>query len=590
MDNLQSNQTGGGMAQNDDHETHSGSHAHQQPPYSTFGDMNESLGVLDQNPTLDDFSNAPFDYTSLSNLYIPNSELTTTDFASMMSPLDSPAPLEPSYDYMGTAVGQGLETPHGWSNGFRNGMSENAPLASSLASREIQRSGRSWSQLLADMRRETHSGLPRRRSRYRLNRMGSSNTTSSMPIPEAPAERYDPLQRYQNSPPEDDYVSMAAVERALQSTEFESLDPNHVSQPAEVFYPGRGRRSRPGSITSIESAASSPSVRSSNSAASSVSARSRSTRRRPQRTRKPKTQSDKAHIFKCTFCCDTFYKRYDWSRHERSLHLNLEVWICCPQGGSVFSEATGRNLCAYCNMLDPTLEHLDTHDHSNCVRSSRRQFNRKDHLVQHLRLFHRLQTMPIIDDWKTQGPNITSRCGFCDRRMTNWDERTEHIAAHFRAGRTMKDWRGDHEFEPEIAAKVTNAIPPYLIGDETETIVPFSSTSHVVRDHVAQISSRLTAMPSEPSEPTSPLPLTPEMEAPAAQTNNLTLNEMVIFHLGRYGRQQLSMGITPTDEMFQNEARRLLYDSDDAWNQSLVDNPQWLAAFRLLHGWTNTGA
>ena len=71
MDNLQSNQTGGGMAQNDDHETHSGSHAHQQPPYSTFGDMNESLGVLDQNPTLDDFSNAPFDYTSLSNLYIP---------------------------------------------------------------------------------------------------------------------------------------------------------------------------------------------------------------------------------------------------------------------------------------------------------------------------------------------------------------------------------------------------------------------------------------------------------------------------------------------------------------------------------------
>ncbi|KAH0403714.1 hypothetical protein KCU89_g1858, partial [Aureobasidium melanogenum] len=585
MDESQVNQVSSGAAQNDDRNTHSGSHDEQQQHLNPmFGGADANQNLFDQDPTLDDFSNAPFDYASLSSLYIPSSELTT-DFVSAIPSMDT---FEPSYDLLGTAEGKGLEIPHSWSNEYM----DVAPLASSLANREIRKSGKSWSQLLADQRKTSHSsGLPRRRSRYRLNRMDSSSTTQSIPIPESSStERYDPLQRYQNSPPEDDYVSMAAVEQALQSSEFDIMNPNHVSQPAEVHYPGRGRRSRPGSIASVESAASSPSVRSSNSAASSISARSRSARRRPQRTRKPKTQSDKAHIFKCTFCCDTFYKRYDWSRHERSLHLNLEVWLCCPQGGSVFSEATGRNHCAYCQVLDPTLEHLDSHDHSNCVRSSRRQFNRKDHLVQHLRLFHRLQTMPLIDDWKTQGPNITSRCGFCDRRMTNWDERIEHLSGHFRAGRTMKDWRGDHEFEPEIAAKVTNAIPPYLIGDETETLVPFSSTSHVVRDHVAQISSRLTAMPSEPSEPTSPLPLTPEMEVPSTQTNNLTLNEMVIFHLGRYGRQQLSLGITPTDEMFQNEARRLLYDSDDPWNQSLVDNPEWLAAFRLLHGWTNTGA
>ncbi|KAH0149353.1 hypothetical protein KCU67_g11094, partial [Aureobasidium melanogenum] len=509
MDESQVNQVSSGAAQNDDRNTHSGSHDEQQQHLNPmFGGADANQNLFDQDPTLDDFSNAPFDYASLSSLYIPSSELTT-DFVSAIPSMDT---FEPSYDLLGTAEGKGLEIPHGWSNEYM----DVAPLASSLANREIRKSGKSWSQLLADQRKTSHSsGLPRRRSRYRLNRMDSSSTTQSIPIPESSStEPYDPLQRYQNSPPEDDYVSMAAVEQALQSSEFDMIDPNHVSQPAEVHYPGRGRRSRPGSIASVESAASSPSVRSSNSAASSISARSRSARRRPQRTRKPKTQSDKAHIFKCTFCCDTFYKRYDWSRHERSLHLNLEVWLCCPQGGSVFSEATGRNHCAYCQVLDPTLEHLDSHDHSNCVRSSRRQFNRKDHLVQHLRLFHRLQTMPLIDDWKTQGPNITSRCGFCDRRMTNWDERIEHLSGHFRAGRTMKDWRGDHEFEPEIAAKVTNAIPPYLIGDETETLVPFSSTSHVVRDHVAQISSRLTAMPSEPSEPTSPLPLTPEMEVP----------------------------------------------------------------------------
>lgn len=536
--------------------------------------------MFGQNPTLDTYSGNSFDYSTSVNADALDSGFTT-DLTSLTPSVHSPAMFEPSHDLLGTAVGKELEAPSGWNNSSSTpGAHDNAPLASSLASREIQRSGKSWSQILAETRRETHSGLPRRRSRYRSNRLGIS-TTPNMPISESSDDRYDPLDRYQNSPPEDDYVSMTAVAQALKSTEFEQPSPNYFSQAGESF-PGRGRRSRPGSITSGESAASSPSVRSSNSA-SSVS-RSRSTRRRPQRTRKPKAQSDKAHVFKCTFCCDTFYKRYDWTRHEKSLHLNLETWVCCPQGGSVYSSATGRYHCAYCNILDPSTEHLDVHHHASCIKGPRRQFNRKDHLVQHLKLFHKLQTMPLLEDWKTQGPNITSRCGFCDRRMTSWDERTEHIAAHFHAGRTMKDWRGDHEFEPDIAAKVTNAIPPYLIGNETETLVPFSSTSHVVRDHVAQISSRLTAMPSEPA---SPLPPAPGVEANSTQDNDLTLNEMVIFHLGRYGRQQLSMGIIPTDEMFQNEARRLLYDSEDPWNQSLVDNPEWLAAFRLLHGWSN---
>lgn len=508
-----------------------------------------------------------------------------TDYSPGQTTVETPSSLfEPSHDILGTAVGRELETPSRWNAApYTSSTHDSAPLASSLANREIQRSGRSWSQMLADTRRDAHRGLPRRRSRYRSGR-SDAQTTPAIAIPESLEDRYDPLKRWQNSPPEDDHVSMAAVEQALKDAEHEQTRPYQTDYPVDAKYPGRGRRSRPGSITSNESAASSPSIRSSNSAASSVSTRSRSTRRKPQRTRKPKVHSDQSHIFKCTFCCDTFYKRYDWTRHEKSLHLNLDSWVCCPQGGSVYSPATGRRHCAYCNLLDPSIEHLDSHDHSSCSKGARRQFNRKDHLVQHLRLYHRLQTLPLIDDWKVPGPNIVSRCGFCDQRMPNWEERVDHLAAHFRAGRTMKDWKGDHDFEPHVKVKVTNSIPPYLIGEESETMVPFSSTSQDVRDHVGQISARMNAN-IIPSELPAPLPSPHDPEIP--ESDVLTFPESLVVHLSRYGRHQLNMGITPTDDMFQREARRLVYDSDDPWNQCIVDNAEWLAAFRLLHGWNN---
>ena len=57
--------------------------------------------------------------------------------------------------------------------------------------------------------------------------------------------------------------------------------------------------------------------------------------------------------------------------------------------------------------------------------------------------------------------------------------------------------------------------------------------------------------------------------------------DVLTLHLSRYARQQMFMGIIPTDEMFQRESRRVLYhDGDDEWNQTVADNPDWLKAFR----------
>lgn len=175
--------------------------------------------------------------------------------------------------------------------------------------------------------------------------------------------------------------------------------------------------------------------------------------------RRTATEDGANQPFCCTFCCDKFKSKYDWARHEKSLHLNLEDWVCAPRGGCPISTLTGRQHCVFCYCLEPSFDHLDEHNYGPCSKI-RRTFRTKDHLVQHLRLAHRLDTLPVPDKWKTGSSIVTSRCGFCDHRLQSWEERVEHLAAHFKKGLTMSNWHGDHDFKPAVAAQVTNAVPP----------------------------------------------------------------------------------------------------------------------------------
>ena len=71
-------------------------------------------------------------------------------------------------------------------------------------------------------------------------------------------------------------------------------------------------------------------------------------------------------IFQCTFCTDTFKSKYDWTRHEKSLHLSLEKWICAPLGDVITDPSTGQRKCVFCDELSPTEEHLQTHNYRAC--------------------------------------------------------------------------------------------------------------------------------------------------------------------------------------------------------------------------------
>jgi hypothetical protein len=221
------------------------------------------------------------------------------------------------------------------------------------------------------------------------------------------------------------------------------------------------------------------------------------------------------------------------------------------------------------------------------MKSQSRTFRRKDHLVQHLRRFHNVDTIPLIDDWKIGLTDFTSRCGFCDAQITSWDERTDHLALHFRNGLTMADWKGDHGFPPWIAEQVTHSVPPYLIQLESHTLVPFSATNTQVQDHLSQMLSRATFNNETGGHENDGQrhEERPEMTSVIGEfeSENLSLDsytQVLTRHLRHFAQQQMTLGVVPSDEMFQLEARRLLYDSDDPWNQTIADHPQWLATFR----------
>jgi hypothetical protein len=436
--------------------------------------------------------------------------------------------------------------------------------------------------------------LPRRRSKYLLRR--STGKSSQIVIPSgSPRHEQDQslaMQRWRNSPPEDEAASLSAIYMALDDRPIGSSPRTSRPSSRDAFRKYRG----PSSSTSIDSAVSESSLRSGNSSHSAAS----QTKRRNQVSKtgakgkgKNKNTDDPDRIFKCTFCCDTFKHKYDWKRHEKSLHLNIEEWMCIPHGSSVVLPLTGRVHCAYCSALDPTPEHLRQHNHSACSdgQATPRVFHRKDHLVQHLRLVHGLETLPLIDDWKIESIPVTSRCGFCQSMLNSWDERADHLAIHFRAGKTMSDWKGEHCFEPTVAARVTNAYPPYLLAAQSTTLVPFSATNPAALDHIHHVLSQIHLEDSIPAPVIEPVvqnngTALPSWDPQATRTQyQIDFTAVLALHLGRFARHQMSMGVVPTDEMFQRESRRLLYhDGDDDWNQTVADDPKWMQEFRRRSG------
>ncbi|KXH52326.1 hypothetical protein CNYM01_02142 [Colletotrichum nymphaeae SA-01] len=437
----------------------------------------------------------------------------------------------------------------------------------------------------------TNKSLPRRRSRYRF--VHSEKQANPIPIPVSTSVgELSPMQRWRKSPPQDEPASITAIHDALKNSTAR-LDVSRTPNVADY--------ARTESKASLGSGESSSSIQSANSVWSAASDTSRGRQNESSlldRTRRGRVAKKRATAaskkddrpFKCTFCCDSFKTKYDWARHEKSRHLNLESWICAPRGGSVMSTVTGRPHCAYCSEVDPSEEHLDGHNHKACYERpiEARSFGRKDHLVQHLRVMHKLDIMPRFDGWKAEAVRISSRCGFCGMEFMTWNKRVDHLANHFRHGAMMKDWKGEHGFSPTVAQQVVHALPPYLIGSESLSIVPFSVTNQSTRDHFAQISSRTLESQQENGKKTVAIDTATSLQSESILSSRAATSkaftEILEQHLRHFAKEHLSQGFDITDEMLRQESRRVIYDCDDEWNQTVADNPEWLEKFRQRHG------
>uniref|UniRef100_L2FDN6 HTH CENPB-type domain-containing protein n=1 Tax=Colletotrichum fructicola (strain Nara gc5) TaxID=1213859 RepID=L2FDN6_COLFN len=395
-----------------------------------------------------------------------------------------------------------------------------------------------WSAAVEEQELRGRRGLPRRRSRYRY--MQSEQRAVPIPIPASPTTQQDsdPLQRWKDSPPQDEPASMAAIFDALRTNQVDSQDGHSRPKPAY---------SRANSGTSADSGGSSSSMQSANSAWSGISEASRGRRAGfgpLNRTRQGRVGKKRGSIT---------------TKDNRPFKY-------------------------------PTDEHLDMHNHSACHDRpiEARSFGRKDHLVQHLRVMHKLEKLPRFDDWKVQSMEITSRCGFCGMALLTWNKRTDHLAAHFRKGLTMKDWKGEHGFTPAVAEQVVHALPPYLIGSESMSVVPFSATKQGTKDHFAQISSRTHGFKDTAGELSTELKEPDSLPSPSVLTSRAATSkaftEILERHLKHFADEYMAQGINPTDDMLRQESRRVIYDSDDEWNQTVADNSEWLAQFRTRHG------
>ncbi|EHA54921.1 hypothetical protein MGG_01730 [Pyricularia oryzae 70-15] len=371
-------------------------------------------------------------------------------------------------------------------------------------------------------------------------------------------ENMNPLERWKNSPPENEPASVNDIARAVSSAStavssgFETPrsfnltdDSRSLGHGSSVSSLGTSRTSQSSAAGSFASAYSHGSRNSFGSFNSLDRGRRRRRRRAlpnmsSQPTRSSLTQP--TNMYQCTFCPQTFKAKYDWQRHEKSLHISLESWVCAPKGAKAFNPETSRIECVFCSEPNPTQDHLETHNYSVCQEKgvSERTFYRKDHLRQHLRLVHNTKFMNwAMSKWEQKHDELESICGFCGLRMTTWTARVEHLAGHFKAGSSMAEWKGDWGFSPFVLDKVQNAIPPYMIHEERISPWPY------VASH--------------------PMPETP------IHAYELLKTELVYWT--QTSREQNS---TVTDDELVHEACRVIYGAEVLSHKGIASAPSWL--------------
>ncbi|KAH7082257.1 hypothetical protein FB567DRAFT_530900 [Paraphoma chrysanthemicola] len=275
-----------------------------------------------------------------------------------------------------------------------------------------------------------------------------------------------PLAVYLAQSYQEEAIELPAIQAAI---ETESLDSSGAGEDAW----SNSRRGRTGSvITSVassEGTAPTTYTVSSSGSRSNISSFGRDRRRgrrrmawkeSPHNTR-PKYngvnsagEPQKDLPFYCTFCPRAFKTKYEWVRHEDSVHALRTTWICCD------TKPTAIECCPFCGHMHPDDDHMAGHKYQQCRSKpeTQRTFYRRDHFVQHLHHVHFANTKhpsvragcqarlmgaeghnfgckDLAMKWRRFGAPMKQddpmlHCGMCGKKSKDWSERCEHVAEH----------------------------------------------------------------------------------------------------------------------------------------------------------------
>jgi hypothetical protein len=272
---------------------------------------------------------------------------------------------------------------------------------------------------------------------------GQQKKSANRDIVRSVEEQQNPMQRFLSSSPEDEGISEELVRTAANGT-------TDTGSSTMVY-----RESKEADTLSTSDTTLSSNSGSGSSQASIDSANSRGPRRGRKRQREPTKQvveklvrkpSNPLRKYQCTFCASDFAQKFDWTRHEESVHFPQNQWICMPDGATY--DTDGGPCCVFCSEPNPDVEHLETHNSKACLSTSlsSRTFLRKDKLVQHLTQVHRCCQFPKrIQDWCVPiKRSVTLVCGLCGLILSDWQARIAHISGHYQIGVGMANWILEH--------------------------------------------------------------------------------------------------------------------------------------------------
>jgi len=177
-------------------------------------------------------------------------------------------------------------------------------------------------------------------------------------------------------------------------------------------------------------------------------------------------QPVKRSRYYCTFCQKRLNNRNEWLRHESAVHIQEELWVCCPRTGRFPTR------CPFCEKRSPSPAHLADHNYLSCQEKplSERSFGNRDQFLQHISQMHRIDAgqkparlTELLDAWRQPLPiNIDLKalhCGFCGIISKSYQERTAHVGRHFSEGADMMSWWSDRISHAMDQTATRNIIP-----------------------------------------------------------------------------------------------------------------------------------